>query len=276
MAGVLFLFTTHFLPCKPLSSVSACHSDRVMEELLLSSFSTRYSEEKESRSRNIRLACQLIDGCRIDGGESFSFNERVGERTRERGFEEAPVILNGEFVSGVGGGVCQVSTTVYNGALLAGMGITEVHPHSLKVGYVPPSFDAMVSSRCDLKFTNSARTPVVIAAKAEKGVLTVAFYGKGNGFTYRTESVTVAVVPPPEPKVLEAEEEGTPRAGKDGLRSEGYLISVRHGKEKKRERIRRDFYSPVQAVEKKCPESEKEGAEGEIFDNKFEEFTENN
>lgn len=96
---------------------------------------------------NIALAAEKINGCILADGEEFSFNGRVGARTESNGFLSAPIILEGDFVEGVGGGVCQASTTVYNAALLAGMEITEQHPHSLRVGYVEPSFDAMVSGK---------------------------------------------------------------------------------------------------------------------------------
>lgn len=268
-AVALFLFVIHLFPLFPVFFASACEAK---EELLLSSFSTRYDESNEPRSKNIRLACRFLDGVRLGGGETFSFNEVVGERTRERGFFEATVIVKGEFVVGVGGGVCQVSTTVYNGALIAGMGITEVHAHSLKVGYVEPSFDAMVSSFCDLKFVNPGRTPIVLSVDAAAGVLTVRFYGRSDGFTYRTESRTVGVVPQPQPKVVEGETEAVLREGRDGIRSEGYLLKMRRGRVKKTERIRRDVYAPVQAVEQRRFFNEN----GEIFDNKFEENTQNN
>ncbi len=287
-ATVFFFLFFQFLSLPPVSSVSAFAAPcayvktgefsfvRPPEELLLSSFSTRYDEEKENRSHNIRLACRLLNGCRVEGGGEFSFNARVGERTAARGFKEAAVISRGEFVPGVGGGVCQVSTTVYNAALLAGMGVTEVHAHSLKVGYVSPSFDAMVSGGCDLKFVNPGRTPVVVFARAAAGEVTVEFYGKGSGYSYRTKSVTVEVLPPPEPETVEGAEDLLLRAGKEGVRSEGFLITERRGRVKKTERIRRDFYAPVRAVEQRRKQEQDGQEKDEIFDNKFEENTQNN
>lgn len=269
-AVVFFLCLTQLFPLSPIF-VSASEEER-REELLIASFSTEYDEGKRERAHNIRLACELIDGICVGGGESFSFNAVVGLRTKERGFCEAPVIVGGAFVQGVGGGVCQVSTTVYNGALLSGMGITEVHAHSLKVGYVSPSFDAMVSERCDLRFVNPARTPVAIFARAEEGRLTVSFFGRGDGFSYSTESRVTGIVPQPEAKVVDGEEELVLRSGRDGLRSEGYLIRTRRGRVKKAVRIRRDVYFPVQAVLQRPPLVGKE----DIFDNKFEDITQNN
>lgn len=104
----------------------------------------------------------------IANGEEFSFNAAVGERTEERGYSTAKVIENGKFVEGVGGGVCQVSSTVYNCALLSGLTVTERHRHSLAVSYVEPSFDAMVSySYADLRFYNDTGKSVFIVADAD-------------------------------------------------------------------------------------------------------------
>ena len=82
---------------------------------------------------------------RIEPGQIFSFNEAIGRRSLEAGYKEANIIKDGEFVKGVGGGVCQVSSTLYNAVLLSGLKVVESHPHSLKVGYVKEGFDAMVN-----------------------------------------------------------------------------------------------------------------------------------
>ena len=94
----------------------------------------------------------------------------MGARTKARGFLPAKIIENGEFVEGVGGGVCQVSTTLYNCALLAGFNIEEYHPHSLAVSYVPPSRDAMVSGlSCDLKIKNNS--DIIVTCTDNKNVI---------------------------------------------------------------------------------------------------------
>ena len=237
----------NIIPCPNLSAA------RQKEELLLSRFTTYFDGENLPRCHNIRLACQKINGCKIEGGQEFSFNLRVGARTKERGFLDANVILEGQFVPGTGGGVCQVSTTLFNAALLAGMGMVESHAHSLQVGYVSPSLDAMVSSYSDLRFVNPYPTPVMLYMRANKNSVTAEIYGKNYGYTFETESICLLTLPPPPPQIIEGEEDRILRSGKNGLKSESYLTCYRHGKRIKSVRIRRDTYAFVQGIEQKKP-----------------------
>ncbi|MCL1900886.1 MAG: VanW family protein, partial [Firmicutes bacterium] len=115
-------------------------------------FSTDFSSSTPERKNNIALSLKKLDGLIITPNQEISFNEIVGPRTTANGFLKAKIIMDNEFVDGVGGGVCQASTTLYNALLLADISITRYSKHSLKVGYVLPSFDAMVSSASDLKF----------------------------------------------------------------------------------------------------------------------------
>lgn len=217
---------------------------------LLSVFSTNYADGN-NRSRNVALAASRINGTVLGAGENFSFNAAVGKRTRENGFLSAPVILEGKYVQGVGGGVCQVSTTLYNAALLAGLKVREVHAHSLSVGYVEPSFDAMVSDSCDLRLYNDTGAAVYLLAVASGGKLTVRVYGTRSGYTYERCSVVVETLSPPAPRLVkEGERE---RAEKAGLRSEGYLI--RRGKDgETKVRLRTDTYAPIQGVVSELPQ----------------------
>ena len=221
----------------------------------LSSFSTRYADGC-NRAQNIALAAKKINGTILEKGEIFSFNETVGARTQANGFKSAPIIQDGKFVAGTGGGVCQVSTTVYNAALLSGMGIVEQHPHSLAVGYVEPSFDAMVSGTgCDLKFRNDTEGRVYILAKASGGNLCVRVYGHKTDVTYVRKSVVVETIAPPEPEIREGDSECVLRAEKQGLRSEGYLIRRVAGKTVKTVRLRKDRYAPIRGIIQKIPQN---------------------
>jgi len=145
---------------------------------LTAKHSTNFSNSSENRAHNIKLALKKINGTRLEAGEEFSFNQVVGKRTKDRGFKEGNIIVSGKYEKGIGGGVCQVSTTLYNAALLGGMDITLVKNHSLECGYELPSFDAMVSSAQDLKFKNNGKTPVFIKAFSENGRAVVEFYGE--------------------------------------------------------------------------------------------------
>lgn len=215
----------------------------------LSSYTTYFSAADEGRRANILLAAALVDGATIQPYGAFSFNGRVGARTEEAGFQTAKVILNGAYAQGVGGGVCQVSTTLYNAALLAGQQVTEYHPHSLCVGYVPPSRDAMVSSASDLKFVNALPHPVHISAKVVENAVRVVFYGKNEGGRYEITSVFLEKISPPSPLVREGEEDEVLRAEKEGMRSEAYLSHyAANGALLSRRRLRADVYAPVQGI----------------------------
>ncbi len=215
------------------------------ETVLLSSFTTYFDGTNLQRSSNIRLAAGYLNGSVIEGGKVLSFNDTVGVRSKERGFLPAKIIENGKFVEGIGGGVCQVSTTLYNCALLAGLKIKEYHPHSLAVGYVSPSRDAMVSgSFCDLKILNPLGCAAYIRAETGKNFVTFKIYGLDCGVKYSVETEVTGSVPAPQETTEKAEEA---RAGKDGVISRAYLVEERDGFVKKTV-LRNDRYAPVKRV----------------------------
>ncbi|MBI2914545.1 MAG: VanW family protein [Firmicutes bacterium] len=144
----------------------------------LSSYSTYFDQGNRNRARNIALAAGLLDGVILEAGEIFSFNRIVGPRTRERGFKEALEIIGQEFVPGIGGGVCQASSTLYNVALLAGLEIVERRNHTRPLSYVGLGRDATVySDVVDLKFRNTFPFPVLVTASADSGRLRVGLNG---------------------------------------------------------------------------------------------------
>jgi vancomycin resistance protein YoaR len=112
---------------------------------------------------NIALSANAIDQIVLGPGDRFYFNQTVGERTPARGYQKAMEIVNKEFVEGIGGGICQTSSTLYNAVAQAGLEIIELHHHSKEVGYVPINKDATVSwNGYDFKFMNSKDHPVII------------------------------------------------------------------------------------------------------------------
>ena len=214
---------------------------------LLASFSTRFDSSNAARSFNISLAARAVNGYVVQPGRTFSFNAAVGPRTAERGYKSAKIISEGRFAEGVGGGVCQVSTTLYNAAVLAGLKIVEYHPHSLAVSYVAPSRDAMVSGTyCDLKFANTSSFPVYIRADCSGGVLSCSVYGLSDGVKRTFLSRTVGTIPKPEDIIVEGEA-GLISPGREGTISEGYLVEEREGAVTQK-LVRRDSYSAVAAV----------------------------
>lgn len=213
----------------------------------ISSFTTYFDGSNADRAANIRLAAQKLNGSIIAPNEVFSFNASVGERTEEKGFKRAKIIQNGKYVYGYGGGVCQVSTTLYNAAALCGLEICEYHPHTLQVSYVPPSRDAMVSGNyCDLKFKNTRLTPVYMRVNCTFNAVTCTLYGQPDGYEYTFESKVVRSLPKPEAEVIVGES-GVISYGREGLVSEGVLVKTRQG-----ERVvaltRRDRYLPIADV----------------------------
>lgn len=215
------------------------------ETKLLGRFATSFDSTNVNRSSNIRLAAAFLNGVILEGGKTLSFNETVGARLPERGFLPAKIIENGEYIEGVGGGVCQVSTTLYNAAVLSGMTVTEYHPHSLAVGYVPPSRDAMVSgTSCDLKFKNPSKTPIYIRSYTQGGTVLFEIYGKSDGATYSLESQITGTIPATEET---CNDPAFVREGRDGITSEGYVVINRAGFIK-RVKLRNDKYLPQKRV----------------------------
>lgn len=214
----------------------------------LASFTTYFDNSNFERSSNIRLAAEKINGVIIPAGGGFSFNGTVGARTEQNGFYKAKIIEDGKFVLGVGGGVCQVSTTLYNAAALAGLNITEYHPHSLAVSYVAPSRDAMVSgSYCDLRFVNGRKTPIYLRVKCSQGSICCTVYGESDGWEYSMRTYVTGSVEKPAEQVVEGDEDKILSYGKEGLLSEGYLIK-RRGDESIVTLLRRDRYLPTADV----------------------------
>ena len=132
------------------------------KEVSLGEAETKILDTGINRVSNITLACESINGTEIHSGEEFSFNKIVGKRSSERGYKDAPIIFHGEKSYGTGGGVCQVSSTVYMAALDAGMDITERHKHSESVAYAPGTDATVVYGEKDFKFKNNTDDTVHI------------------------------------------------------------------------------------------------------------------
>ena len=160
---------------------------------LYASYSSKYVNNKD-RTTNLRIASKAIDGTVIQPGQTFSFNKVVGKRTKSRGYKEAYVFSGSGTVMGVGGGICQVSTTLYVAVLKAELEVTERYSHSMIVHYVDPSMDAAIAEGLkDLKFINNTDAPIYIEASADGSTLHFAIYGhetRDPNRTVRYESET--------------------------------------------------------------------------------------
>ncbi|WNF35337.1 VanW family protein [Bacillaceae bacterium IKA-2] len=145
-----------------------------IDKVVIGEYSTRYNAEVAGRSENIRLSAESIEGLILGTGDTFSFNSIVGQRTEARGYKEANVILEGDYVEALGGGICQTSTTLYNAADYSGLTIIERRPHSLPISYVPEGRDAMVSwGTSDLRFRNDYPFPVILKTYITPGQIKI-------------------------------------------------------------------------------------------------------
>lgn len=140
---------------------------------VIGSCTTSYVDNN-SRSVNVELAASRINGTVVQPGQSFSFSNTILPRTAANGYLPAPIYISGRTGTGTGGGVCQVSSTLYAAMVYAGLPATERHAHSLPVTYLPEGLDATIAGNyMDLKFTNIYSQPLLIQASAEGGTLTV-------------------------------------------------------------------------------------------------------
>ena len=136
---------------------------------ILGEYSTEFSAGPKARNANIKKAAEAIDNVTIGPGETFSYNDTLGPTTKENGYQRARIFVRGTKSYGYGGGVCQVSSTLYNAVLEAGLFVTERHSHSLPVQYVPRGKDAATSyGSVDFKFINTLSAPVEINASVSE------------------------------------------------------------------------------------------------------------
>lgn len=163
---------------------------------VVASYTTTYGGTP-GRLHNVQLVASLIDDTLIAPGEVFSFNDTTGERTAEKGFEEAPVIINGELQTGLGGGVCQVSTTVFNAAFDAGLPIEERTNHALYISHYPLGRDATVNyPDLDLRFRNDTGRWLLLRTFVGSGSLTVNLYGAPLDRRVETEATPLRTTGP--------------------------------------------------------------------------------
>ena len=200
----------------PLEELPPAAGPQVVESLmrprLLSRYTTRLpAGEGEGRASNIRLAARAVDGVVLAPGATWSFNREVGPRLPQAGYRPAPVLRRGARDVGVGGGVCQVSTTVYNAALLAGLRARVRSPHSTPVPYVAPGRDATVAyGVLDLVLENPLPYPVALSARLQGQRLAVAVWGPSGAVVPPLQMRTVVEWFQPAPEVEVVDENLAP------------------------------------------------------------------
>lgn len=145
-----------------------------LDDVVVASFTTYFKASDAGRSKNIELSAMALNNMIVGIGDYFSFNTMVGERTVDKGYQPALEIINKELVMGIGGGICQTSSTLFNAVDQTDIRIVERHHHSLDIGYVPIGRDATVSyGSLDFKFQNTSGVPFIIKSIYHQGVLTI-------------------------------------------------------------------------------------------------------
>jgi len=222
----------------------------------LASYTTYYGTSAAGRKFNVGLAASRINGDVIMPGETYSFLGGVGTVSLATGYKEAGIYVGNKVESGVGGGLCQVSSTLYQAALHSNVGIASRRNHSMAVSYLNPGMDAVVfAPSLDLKLTNNYSSPVYIYAYGANGKLTVAFYGNTadmGGKTYKVYSETLAVI---QPTVI-TKQDSTLFVGTEeieqkpviGYKSKTYRQTIQNGTVIKTEVISEDSYKKVDKI----------------------------
>lgn len=155
----------------------------------ISSYTTEFSSSNEPRVNNIHLLAGALNNTLVAPGGEFSFNRTIGPRTAEKGYQEAPVIMNGRLVPALGGGICQVGTTIFNTVFFSGLPVVERTNHSFYISHYPDGRDATVSwGGPDFRFSNTTKHWILIKAWWSSSTVTIALYGSDPGYDveYRT------------------------------------------------------------------------------------------
>lgn len=223
---------------------------------VLATFSTKYDKYYTNRVKNLELAGRKVNGTILYPGEEFSYNKVVGKRTVANGFKEAHVFAGGKVVDGLGGGICQVSTTLYNTVLMSDLKVTERKAHMMHTGYNEPGKDAtVVYGSIDFRFVNNRKTPIKISMEVKNGVVTSTIYGlkMENEPIIEIKSVILKTIPYTTIEEKDATmNEGTTKVVQspvNGYVSETYRIEKdASGKEISRKLISKDTYKQTSKI----------------------------
>ncbi len=222
---------------------------------LIASYSTTFATSNSNRANNIRVASNKINGVVLLPGEEFSYNKVVGKRTVQAGFKEAGVYMNGKVETDIGGGICQVSSTLYNTALRANLQIVKRSNHYFDTGYVPLSTDATVSwGGPEFIFKNSRKYPVKIVSVVNGGKITISIYGCKEEVEYEViiKSETLQRIPmKTEYRINTSLPQGTQKVvqkGHGGYKSRAYRILKLNGKVVSTQLLSTDTYAQLSTI----------------------------
>lgn len=222
---------------------------------IISSYPTKYDVTNTNRATNLEIAASKINGIVLEPGEIFSFNQVVGERTTKSGFKEAIIYADGELDYGIGGGICQISSNLYNAVLEANLEIVERKNHSMTVNYVPIGRDATVSyGSVDFKFKNSRSYPIKIVATVNSGIITISICGIKEENEYDVDIVVETTQKDDFEIVYEYSSsvpEGTEiikQTGKYGYKCSTYKVLYQNGKLVSKTLLSTDTYKPQKQI----------------------------
>lgn len=238
---------------KPKVTISQIGSEAFPDQL--ATFTTRFDVSDVDRSTNLKIACQKINGKVILAGETFSYNKALGARTAAAGYKNGKIYEAGQVVDGIGGGICQISSTLYNSVLLADLEIVERRNHQFVTSYVGPGRDAtVVYGVTDFKFKNTRQYPVRISATAQNGIATISIYGikEENEYTFKFSTKTIATIPFSvkyvEDESLNLGTEKVKQKGTNGLKTETYITKMLNGKVISTKLLSRDTYDAMERI----------------------------
>lgn len=221
---------------------------------ILGSYSTSFKSSGASRTGNVTNGCRLINGITLYPGEEFSTYNTVSPFSEKNGYYMAGSYMNGKVVDSLGGGICQVSTTLYNAVLLAELNVTERHNHSMIVNYVDPSADAAIAESAgkDFRFVNSTDAPIYIEGYVKDKVITFNIYGKETRSSDRKvsyESKVLEVINPPGDVIIADPGQPIGYVSKDsahiGYKAELWKVVKENGKEISRTQVNSSNYKMV-------------------------------
>lgn len=221
----------------------------------LSTYTTRYDGGDENRSTNLEIACEKINDKIILPGETFSYNKTLGARTTAAGYKTAKVYENGAVVDGIGGGICQISSTLYNAVLKANLEIVERRNHQFITSYVPEGRDATVAyGVTDFKFKNSRKYAIKIKATASNGVAKIDIYGIKENTEYQItfDTKTISTIPfttkYTDDSTLPVGTEEIKQKGANGSVTETYIIKSLNGQVVSNTLLSKDTYSAMPRI----------------------------
>lgn len=227
---------------------------------LISQFSTKYDASNRNRSTNLEIAAEKINGKVLMPGEEFSFNKIVGKRTVEAGYKDAAIYADGGVVDGLAGGICQISSTLYNSVLLANLQITERRNHSFTTSYAPAGRDAtVVWGTTDFRFVNSRSYPIKIEATVKNGIAEFKIHGMQEETEYevrilpvRTQSIPYATTYEEDPTIIPGQQV-VKQAGHAGCKVTTYKELRLNGEVVSKEPISNDTYQPMRTIIRVAP-----------------------